>query len=460
MRKVILAAAAACALGAAASDPIITTAFTPDPAPYVHGDTIYLFVDHDEDDAQYFKMKDWLLYSSTDMVNWTFRGVPLSTEAFSWARDGDNAWAAQAVERDGKWYWYVCAEELARPGWHAIGVAVADRPEGPYSDGAGKPLASGILGFIDPSVFIDNDGQAWLFWGNNGLWYAPLAPDMVSLAAEFREVPGLNDPACFGPMRLKRDYATNTMMEKTNYEEGPWVFRRGDIYYIVYAAGGVPEHMAYSWARDINGPWTYGGRIMDEAPGSFTIHGGSIEAGGRNFMFTHNGMAPNGGGFRRATVIEEFEWQGDSIPFIPQTTGRIRGIATLDPYSRVEAETMAESYGLKTDRTAGTEHYITRVHNGDWLCVRDVDFGTSAPAALDMAFAAVKDGGLVEVYLDRPGGPLLARVTAAPDSQELEYSTAVLPDASQATGVHDVYLLFRSDSDGELFDVDWWKFTK
>lgn len=457
MRKILLAAAALCALGAAASDPVITTAFTPDPAPYVHGDTIYLFVDHDEDDAQYFKMKDWLLYSSTDMVNWTFRGVPLSTETFAWARKGDNAWASQAVERDGRWYWYICAEDLSHPGMHAIGVAVAPSPEGPYVDGAGAPLATGTLGFIDPSVFIDDDGSAWLFWGNNGLWYAPLAPDMVSLAGEVREVPGLNDPAAFGPMRLKRDYATNTMKEKTNYEEGPWVFRRGDYYYIVYAAGGVPEHMAYSRARDINGPWTYCGRIMDEAPGSFTIHGGSIEVGGRNFMFTHNGMAPNGGGFRRVTVIEEFEWQGDSIPFIHQTGGRIRGIATLDPYSRVEAETMAESYGLKTDRTAGRHHYITRVNNGDWLCVRDVDFGDAAPAVFDVAFEAVKDGGTVEVYLDRLGGPLLARV--ATDPHRLEYSTAVHTDAAQATGVHDVYLLFRG-GDGELFDVDWWKFGK
>lgn len=88
---------------------------------------------------------------------------------------------------------------------------------------------------------------------------------MISLAGEVREVAGLNNPESFGPLREKRDYATNTMMMKTGYEEGPWVFRRGDIYYIVYAAGGVPEHMAYSYSRDIHGPWTYGGRIIDES---------------------------------------------------------------------------------------------------------------------------------------------------------------------------------------------------
>ena len=79
------------AMVAHAQNPIIQTCFTPDPAPFVHGDTVYLFTDHDEDDAQYFKMKDWLLFSTTDMVNWTFRGVPLSTETFKWAKQGDNA---------------------------------------------------------------------------------------------------------------------------------------------------------------------------------------------------------------------------------------------------------------------------------------------------------------------------------------------------------------------------------
>ena len=80
-----------------AQNPIIGTSYTPDPAPYVHGDKVYLFVDHDEDDAVYFKMKDWLLYSTEDMVNWTYLGAPVSTATFPWAFQGDRAWASQAV---------------------------------------------------------------------------------------------------------------------------------------------------------------------------------------------------------------------------------------------------------------------------------------------------------------------------------------------------------------------------
>lgn len=58
-----------------AQNPVVQTSYTPDPAPFVYRDTVFLFTDHDEDDAQYFKMKDWQLYSTTDMVNWTYRGL-------------------------------------------------------------------------------------------------------------------------------------------------------------------------------------------------------------------------------------------------------------------------------------------------------------------------------------------------------------------------------------------------
>ncbi|MDE5668229.1 MAG: family 43 glycosylhydrolase, partial [Duncaniella sp.] len=264
MKHLLLAAASMSMMCVSAQNPVIHTWFTPDPAPYVHNDTVYLFTDHDEDDAQYFKMKDWQLYSTTDMVNWTYRGTPISTATFAWAKQGDNAWASQAVERDGKWYWYICAEDTTCH-LHGIGVAVADSPTGPYKDALGKPLVPGAFGYIDPSVFIDDDGQAYLFWGNNGLWYARLNRDMVSLGSEVMEVPGLNDPDCFGPKVLKQDWQLNKRVMKTGYEEGPWVTKRNGIYYLAYAAGGVPEHMDYSTADNINGPWKYRGRIMDEA---------------------------------------------------------------------------------------------------------------------------------------------------------------------------------------------------
>lgn len=450
MRKTSILLALVLSAGlCAAQNPIITTAYTPDPAPFVYGDRLYMFTGHDEDDATYFKMKDWMLYSTEDMVNWTYLGTPISTETFDWAYQGDRAWAAQAVERDGKWYWYVCLTEAATNA-DALAVAVADHPQGPYKDAIGGPLATG-WSFIDPTVFIDNDGSAYLFWGNKGCWYGKLGKDMVSFENGYKEVPGFRDPKCFGPESMKMNWSKGHEEMMVGYEEGPWVSRRGDIYYITYPAGGVPEHMAYSTAPSIDGPWTYRGRIMDEAENAFTIHGGEVEFKGRNYMFYHNGALPNGGGFHRSACVEEFTYNEDgTIPFIPFTKHGPRPVGTLNPYNRVEAETMAWSWGVKTDRQAGFGHYVTQIHNGDWIKVREVDFGQDGPSEIEIQTLKFNTPAVVEFYIDSLGGDPFA-------SFDVRASGAMKTSlARPVTGRHDVYILFRG-GDEQFFDFDWWK---
>lgn len=435
------------ALVATAQNPIVQTKCTPDPAPYVHGDTLYVFTGHDEEDAQYFSMKDWQVYATTDMVNWTFLGVPMSTETFKWAKQGDNAWASQAIERNGKWYWYICAEDTVC-GLHGIGVGVAEHPAGPYVDAIGKPLVPGNWGYIDPSVMIDDDGQAYLFWGNNGLWYCKLNEDMISLGSEVMPVKGLEDEDAFGPNVMKMDYQLHRKVMKTGYEEGPWIFKRNGLYYLVYAAGGVPEHMAYSTAKNINGPWKYGGRVLNEST-SFTIHGGSAEFAGRNFMFYHTADLPNGDGFRRSSAVEEFEFNPDgSIPLIPMTRDGVKKpVRNLNPYMRVEAETMADSYGLQTDRLAGYEHYVTSIHNGDWLKLRSVDFGKGA-SKFKVRVRGVRPGS-IQMRVD---GKVAGEAQVTPNSYDWQEFEAPVTGLE---GVHDVVLLFRGQ-DGELFEFDSW----
>ena len=432
-----------------AQNPIITTAYTPDPAPFAHGDKLYMFTGHDEDDATYFKMKDWMLYSTEDMVNWTYLGTPVSTATFDWAFQGDRAWASQAVERDGKWYWYVCLTEAATNA-DALAVAVADNPQGPYKDAIGGPLATG-WSFIDPTVFIDRDGSAYLFWGNKGCWYGKLGEDMVSFENGYKEVPGFHDPACFGPESMKMNWAKGREEMMVGYEEGPWVSRRGDIYYMTYPAGGVPEHMAYSTAPSIDGPWTYRGCIMDEAENAFTIHGGEVEFKGRNYMFYHNGALPNGGGFHRSACVEEFTYNEDgTIPFIPFTKHGPRPVGAVNPYNRVEAETMAWSWGVKTDRLAGFEHYVTQIHNGDWIRVREVDFGEKSPSEIELMTLNFRTPGFVEFYIDSLGGDPFATF-------DVRASGAMKTSAARSVaGRHDVYILFRG-GDEQFFDFDWWQ---
>ena len=457
-RSILTVAALIAAVCTKAQNPIISTVFTPDPAPFVYGDKVYLFTDHDEDGRNRdFNMKDWMVFSTEDMVNWTYLGTQVTTATFKWARQGQRAWACQAVERNGKWYWYVCCNKAT--GGDALAVAVADDPQGPWTDAIGGPLAEGF-GFIDPTVFIDDDGKAYLFWGNKGLWYDELNDDMVSFKNGWQEVPGYHDPECFGELQSKMNWAKGQNEMMTQYEEGPWIMKRNGTYILSYPAGGVPEHMAYSTAPTINGPWTYRGRIMDEAENSFTIHGGNITFKGRDFMFYHNGGLPGGGGYNRSACVEEFKWNDDgTFPFIPFTKeGVVTPVKNLDPYTRVEGETQAESRGLKVDRRDGKDHFVTDISNGDWIRVRSVDFKDCGQKAVVVVVGEQKGNGTIEFYTDNMEGEPFCKVPINRDNAGFPTAAFTYLIDTHVEGVHDVYLKFVCETDNP-FTLDWWQFN-
>ena len=203
-----------------ADNPVVQTKFTADPAPMVYKNTVYLYTGHDEDNAAGFLMRDWLCYTSTDMVNWTDHGAVASLKNFSWADAGNGAWASQCIERNGKFYLYCPVQG------RGIGVMVADSPLGPFTDPLGKPLIGAQYDSIDPTVFINDDGQAYLYWGNPNLWYVKLNKDMVSFSGEvtkdnsIAKVAGRPDPF--------------------HYQEGPWAYKRNGHYYMAYASTCCP----------------------------------------------------------------------------------------------------------------------------------------------------------------------------------------------------------------------------
>ncbi|MGN0854978.1 MAG: family 43 glycosylhydrolase [Kiritimatiellia bacterium] len=306
------------------TNPIIKTRFTADPAGVVVGDYFYLFMGHDDPSAHGYRMFDWTMARTKDMKNWEDFGPVMSVrETFPWARP-DGAWASHAIEHKGKWYWYVAVfDKKTRKS--CVAVAVADKPEGPWTDPNGKPLVIGD-GFIDPAVFVDDDGSAWLFWGNcggdPGCWYGKLKESMTELDGGYRPVPGLMDEKAFGKPLVKTRGAgvRRPARANTNFEEAPWVYRLGDTYYLEYAAGGVPENWSYSTAKSIHGPWTYRGKIMDNAGGTGTIHGGSVLFKGQWYMVYHDGRLPGGADCRRSVRIEPYTRNPDgSIPFIKPT---------------------------------------------------------------------------------------------------------------------------------------------
>lgn len=284
-------------------NPIFPDRFTADPACTVIGNRIYAYVGEDKAGVGgWFAMPHWLCYSSDDMIHWQAHGPVLRAADFPNANPG-GAWAGQVVEKGGKYYYYVTLDDR-RNGKHMIDVAVSDSPTGPFRPARkdGTPLITDDMTLdshranadIDPTVLIDDDGTPWMAWGNGDCYMVRLKKNMTELDGEIRKV----------PMR--------------NFSEGPWLFKRGNIYYNVYAAdapGVQPEQIAYSMAPSIEGPWTYGGLITGPAKYGFTIHPSVNEFNGKWYFFYHDGSymldGEPGGDCRRRVCVEYLHFNPD-----------------------------------------------------------------------------------------------------------------------------------------------------
>jgi arabinoxylan arabinofuranohydrolase len=278
----------------AGANPIFRDAFTADPAPIVVGDTLYVHVGHDEaKGGEMFTMHEWLCYSTKDMTNWQVHGSVMRAKDFKWAR-GD-AWASQVVEKNGKFYFYTTVtHDQTKPG-RAIGVAVADSPTGPFKDARGSALVTDKTtpsdkpwNDIDPTVFIDDDGTAYMAWGNPYPYFVKLKPNLIELDGEIQK------------------------LDLPNYTEGPWLHKHGNLYYLTYAAfahQGTSEKICYATAPKITGPWTYQGILTGFAKNSYTIHPGIVEFKGQSYLFYHNAtlkLNGQGGALGRRSVCVEY----------------------------------------------------------------------------------------------------------------------------------------------------------
>ena len=490
MKKLLLLFALGYVADGSAQNPFVQTWCTSDPAPMVHDGTMYVYTGHDEDGADFFWMQEWRVYSTQDMVNWQDHGSPLALESFTWA--DDRAWAAQTIERDGKFYWYICAHSRLSGGM-AIGVAVSDSPTGPFRDAIGKPLfENGSWDHIDPTVLIDDDGQAWLMWGNPQCYYLKLNRDMVSYSGELGRL-DMTEEAFGGPIMSKREQGKQY---KDSYVEGPWLMKRpkvsatapkdskkgskankpaagvatGANYYLLYAAGGVPEHISYSTAPHPTGPWTYAGQVMPLCnTNSFTNHCGVADYKGHSYFFYHTGKLPGGGGFGRSVAVEEFQYNADgSFPTIMPTDEGVKPIATFNPFRKVEAETMAFSRGVKTEQFAATDAegparndvagvYVSDIHNGDYIKLQNVDFGQRMPRTFTARVASGLRGGQIEIRIDSLGGKLLGTLAVPGTGGWEKWLTLTTDLTAIATGTHDLYFAFKGRKGPKLFNFDWWE---
>lgn len=432
-------------------NPIIQTLYTADPAPIIHNDTLFVFVGHDEDDAPKgsYLMREYRLYSTIDLVNWTDHGTILRTSEVSWSA-GD-ASAAQCIEQNGKFYFYISTlNNTPGSGGVSVGVLVSDNIYGPYKDVLGKALVTNQMTTqahhswddLDPTVFIDDDGQAYLYWGNGVCYRAKLNEDMISLKDSITPL-NVSDQSAFGP----------------GFTEAPWVYKRNGLYYMIYASG-FPESIHYTTAIKPEGPWTYRGVVMPLERGSNTNHPGIIDFKGNSYFFYHNDGLPGGHGYRRSVCVEQFEYNADgSIPQMTMTNGIAKGLASLNPYVRTEAETIAFSEGVKIEGDKLTALYITSIHDGDYIKVRDVNFGSKGASKFKALTSSRYHGGDIELRLDGFEGELIGILKTSYTgewSNWKQFSTAV----SGASGIHDLYLVFKGHTPHELFNLDYWIFEE
>jgi arabinoxylan arabinofuranohydrolase len=295
-KKSVLVAGLAAALAAPsalASNPIVKDIFTADPAALVDKGRVYVYVGKDEAPVggKEYVMNEWRVYSSCDMKKWTDHGSPLRYSTFKWA--GRDAWASDVVKRNGKYYFYSTVDHAALKS-KAIGVAVSDSPTGPFVDARGTALVTNDMtketpipwDDIDPAVFIDDDGQAYLYWGNTVMKYAKLKPNMIEIDGPIHTV-GLD-----------------------NFVEAAYLHKHKGTYYLSYSQK-FPEQTVVMSGPTATGPWTWGGVIMEKNSNVNTIHQAIVEFNGKSYIFYHNGKLPTGGEYRRSVAVEELHYGPD-----------------------------------------------------------------------------------------------------------------------------------------------------
>ncbi len=269
-----------------ADNPVVKNVRTADPAPLVYNGRFYIVCGQDEAATTEFDMYGWRLLSSADMKNWTDHGIIVRASDVDWLPP-NRAWASQIVYRDGYFYFYVCGDGQ-------IGVLRATEITGPYLDVNGKPLLTNADPWaptmtIDPCVFIDDDGRAYLWYGLGRCCFVELNDDMISLK---------------GPVRTVRNLPF--------YLEAPFVIKENGTYFLLYADGPWPSRIRYATSSSVHGPWTHRG-VIGEPTGNGTNHPGAAFFNGEWWYVYHTEELSKGNPYSRSVCVDRMIIEGDTI---------------------------------------------------------------------------------------------------------------------------------------------------
>jgi hypothetical protein len=424
-----------------ADNPLLMHAFAADPTARVFEGKIYLYPSHDivpPGGRRGFCMEDYHTYSSANLMDWEDHGVIVTQTNVPWVNPNYGMWAPDCVFKNGKYFFYFPANSrdtaTRRQGVQKVGVAVADRPFGPF-----KPETNCIPGIppsIDPCVLIDpKDGAAYLFYSMNAIFVSRLKDNMLEMAT--------------APMLI-------TNLPTKGLVEGPFVFERKGKYYLTFPHDvGGGEALEYAMADNPLGPYTMKGVIMDKNIGCWTDHHSLVEYQGQWFLFYHfKDLSPKDDA-RRSARADYLTFNEDGT--IQKVVPTLRGVGLcdarrkiqIDRYSTISGEGAAVSYLEPTNTFAGWK--VALAGKGAFVRYDRVDYnGTALKSARVRACSAT--GGVVEVRLDKAEGPVLARieVPASSDWKETVASLAMVP-----SGLHDLVVITPEKSDVEM---DWLSF--
>lgn len=421
-------------VSARADNPIVSHVYTADPAARVFNNRMYVITSHDLDNQNGYDMVDYHLFSSDDMANWTNHGIIFDVRTdVSWA---NLAYAPDFIERNGKYYMYF------PDGGSSIGVAVADRPEGPWKDALGRALVngstpgvSGVSWIFDPGVFIDDDGSAYLYFGGgssgNNLRVIRLNSDMISVSGSAQTIVA------------------------PNYFEAPYVVKRDGVYYLSYSTNGNGGSITIDYMTSNNpmSGYTHRGTALPNPWNNSgnNNHHSMVEWNNQWYMFYHNravSLERGASGYQRSINVDKLSFNGTTISVTPSEAG-VPALKDLDPFARIEGETINQESGIETSgyRVNTYAEYDAQ----DWVKIANVNFGSGA--AFFKARVATGNATRLQILLDSSSGSPAATIDI-PATGGLQAWQEISVPVNNLSGKHDVYI----KASGRL-NLDWYTFV-
>lgn len=457
-------------------NPIIRDQFTADPTARVFNERVYLFPSHDIPAPDDYARKDWFcmadyhVFSSDNLVDWTDHGVLINQKQVPWGNPtAYSMWAPDCVEKDGKYYFYFPDAPKEGRGF-GVGVAIADKPEGPYTPVENK--IEGISG-IDPCVLQASDGNAYIFWGGGGLRAAKLKSNLLELADDTP-----TSMVKMGDREMKLVGVDVAAGLPAGFKEGPFAFERNGWFYLTYPwVEDKTETLAYAMSRNPLGPYEYKGKIMEQSPtGCWTNHHSLVEFKGQWYLFYHhNDYSPNFDKLRSARVDSlTFNADGTIQPVTPTLRGvglsDARKLIQIDRYSAISPAGVTMSFVNTTDSVKRFEGWCLTYLGADAYSIYNkVDFGKKQVNTITVRVKAPKGATLIvrdltskmpthwgnrpipKEYLDQmaKNWGVIASIEV-PETQD--FTLITLPINNHPQGVVDLKLLSK---DGRELTVDW-----